>query len=416
DTVILVMGLTGVGKSNFIERLTGDDTGVSHKLVSETTSLSLYCFISGTRRVFFIDTPGFDDTRCADTKVFQEIAFFLTKVYRQRISIGGIIYLHRITDNRVSGSAMRSFNLLKKICGPEGAKFAVLVTTMWDDIPFGSPICNLARQREDELRMKENYWGSMKSEGSRMQRWNGTRESALSIVTSLLWLSDNEGPVVLRIQKELVDEKEDLEDTSAGRELAKYHGVIWQRLQGEIRALKASCKQALEAQDKISAQRLEAERVELERQMNRAETAERDLREDLEGLFQSKTEQYRNLFLRTQEEVKTLSHQIKELQTELEALKRREAENVRLFEQQTRPYEGAQTVMRTSRKVLERNILSILGVLGGVATIAAGAATFQIPVVAAGIALVGTAGMKLDLSRKKKKEEERVWEVDDHTS
>ncbi|EGU76020.1 hypothetical protein FOXB_13438 [Fusarium oxysporum f. sp. conglutinans Fo5176] len=55
-------------------------------------------------------------------------------------------------------------------------------------------------------------------------------------------------------------------------------------------------------------------------------------------------------------------------------------------------------------------------ILGGVATIAAGAATLQIPVVAAGIALFGTAGMKLDLHKKKKKkpEEDREWVVSEH--
>ncbi|KAI7763913.1 hypothetical protein ACKAV7_013519 [Fusarium commune] len=68
------------------------------------------------------------------------------------------------------------------------------------------------------------------------------------------------------------------------------------------------------------------------------------------------------------------------------------------------------------RKIMKRNTLAFLGMLGGVATIAAGAATLQIPVVAAGIALFGTAGMKLDLHKKKRKkpEEDREWVVSEH--
>lgn len=42
--------------------------------------------------------------------------------------IGGILYLHRISDIRVSGSALRSFRLLESICGLDAAGFlAILV-------------------------------------------------------------------------------------------------------------------------------------------------------------------------------------------------------------------------------------------------------------------------------------------------
>lgn len=34
DVVVLVMGLTGVGKSTFIEKVTGEDAGVGHSLLS----------------------------------------------------------------------------------------------------------------------------------------------------------------------------------------------------------------------------------------------------------------------------------------------------------------------------------------------------------------------------------------------
>lgn len=32
--VVLVMGITGVGKSNFVSKLIGGDTGISHNLTS----------------------------------------------------------------------------------------------------------------------------------------------------------------------------------------------------------------------------------------------------------------------------------------------------------------------------------------------------------------------------------------------
>ncbi|KAH6874970.1 P-loop containing nucleoside triphosphate hydrolase protein [Thelonectria olida] len=455
DVVILVMGLTGVGKSSFIESLTDEDAGIGHGLVSATTCLGLHCYMIGSRRVFFVDTPGFDDTNRSDTQIFQDIAFFLSQTYKLGLRLGGIIYLHRITDNRVSGSAMRSFNLVKKMCGPEAAKFATLVTTTWDAVQLESPKHDETAAREHELRTIDEYWGSMVNHGSPMQRWTGTRASALSILTTLLWLSDNRGPVVLRLQKELVDEHKDLDDTSAGLELAKHHGATWQQLQQELKALRVSFEQALEARDRASSQHLQTQRTELERQMAIAETAERDLREDLESLFALKTEEYQRVFFETQEEVAELSRQVQELKTELKAIKTREDQAGVVIKTEAWPSEGARAATKRTvdherhdklqgegrnrhrpshksndarkqeieetlakaekRKLLKRNLLSILGMLGGLVTIAAGAATIQIPVVAAGIALFGTAAMKLDFSKKKKKKkEDGAWEVDDH--
>lgn len=65
-------------------------------------------------------------------------------------------------------------------------------------------------------------------------------------------------------------------------------------------------------------------------------------------------------------------------------------------------------------KIVKRNTLAILGMLAGGATIAAGAVTMQIPVVAAGIALFGTAGMKVDFHKKKKVVEDKEWVVSEH--
>jgi small neutral amino acid transporter SnatA (MarC family) len=87
-----------------------------------------------------------------------------------------------------------------------------------------------------------------------------------------------------------------------------------------------------------------------------------------------------------------------------------------MTEEEKTAYLRKKIARKERRKLATRNALAVLGMLGGVATIAAGAATLQIPVVAAGIALFGTAGMKLDFSRKKKKrpEDEKAWEVSEH--
>ncbi|KAH7007523.1 hypothetical protein EDB80DRAFT_530557, partial [Ilyonectria destructans] len=87
-----------------------------------------------SRRIYLVDPLGFDNTHGSDVEIFKEMAVFLGQVYRSGARLGGVLYCHRITDNRISGSALRSFTLLKKLCGPDAAKFVILITIMWDSI------------------------------------------------------------------------------------------------------------------------------------------------------------------------------------------------------------------------------------------------------------------------------------------
>ncbi|CAM1505054.1 Fc.00g106910.m01.CDS01 [Cosmosporella sp. VM-42] len=320
DVVVLVMGLTGVWKSTFIEKLTGEDAEIGHSLVSATTGLALYPFMSGSRRVFFLDTPAFNDTHFSDTKIFQEIAFWLSQIYVRRAHLGG----------------------------SEGARFTILVTTMWDEIYNEGIDYDKASQREDELMATEKYWGSIENKGCCTQRWNGTRGSALSILTALLHISDNQGPVLWQIQKELVDEKRDLDDTTAGLELTKHHGAAWQQIQKELKSLRASHEQALQIRDSTSAQCLQSQKEELERQLAIAETAERDLRDDLEMIFKAKTEEYQKLFFSAQEEIAELSHQVEDLEAESRALKRRMDEDAEAFGEAERLYEKERAAIKAA--------------------------------------------------------------------
>lgn len=72
-----------------------------------------------TKTVWLIDTPGFDDTETSDADVFQEIATFLARCFETGIRLSGVIYLHRITDPRMSGSAMKNLELFKLLCGKD---------------------------------------------------------------------------------------------------------------------------------------------------------------------------------------------------------------------------------------------------------------------------------------------------------
>ncbi|KAI6042358.1 hypothetical protein EDC04DRAFT_2504265, partial [Pisolithus marmoratus] len=80
----------------------------------------------------FVDTPGFDDTYRSDRDILHTIAGWLEKKYRGKVKLRGIIYTHRITDNRMSGSVCKNLDILARVCGDKAAGGAWLVTTMWD--------------------------------------------------------------------------------------------------------------------------------------------------------------------------------------------------------------------------------------------------------------------------------------------
>ncbi|KIL90081.1 hypothetical protein FAVG1_06819 [Fusarium avenaceum] len=343
---------------------------------------------------------------------------------------------------------------------------------MWDKTPESSDIYKLAVKRETELESVEGYWGWMSSHGSRTQRYMDTRASGLSILASLLAASDSQGPVVLQLQEEVVDQQKGFDDTAAGVVLNEHYGTKWDRLQGELRSLQTSIIGSSTLQ---SSQQLQEQKLDLERQMKAAEIGERGLRQGVESLFADKTEQHQVLLVQTQEEISEISSTIASLKSELQILREDSKSNTPASERQTRaprhpperipsgpqsmPERGSassrpsdlrrrtgsyvlsrrlqklnrheyllEAMSESERreylekklarqeklKIVKRNTLAILGMLAGGATIAAGAVTMQIPVVAAGIALFGTSGMKLDFHKKKKVVDDKEWVVSEH--
>ena len=134
-----------------------------------TTTVDVYpCRISSTANVYLIDTPGFDDTNRSDNEVLCEIASWLTASYNAKIRLSGIIYLHRISDVRMQGSAKKNLFMFRKLCGPEALKNVILATTMWDRISETE-----GKARENELTTTPDFWGWMLSQGSRIHRHTG---------------------------------------------------------------------------------------------------------------------------------------------------------------------------------------------------------------------------------------------------
>ncbi|GAB1319130.1 GTP-binding protein A [Madurella fahalii] len=209
DAVIAVIGLTGVGKSTFISHFS-DTAVVGNDLKSCTAGISIHPTCIEGEDVYLVDTPGFDDTNRTDTEILEEIALWLERSYDANIKLAGIVYLHRIQDNRFSGSSTRNIHLFRELCGKDSLGSVVLATTMWDTLP-----ADKAEEREAELKTKGEYWGELVKHGCAVLRQDDGAASATRIIRHIL---DQRRPVTLQIQEEIA-EGMDLHETAAGKVL-----------------------------------------------------------------------------------------------------------------------------------------------------------------------------------------------------
>ena len=91
----------------------------------------------------------------------------------------GILYVHSISDFRLVRPSARSLHLLQGLCGEGALNKVILLTTMWKDVNRST-----GEQRESELRGR--CWALMIKLGSRVARFDDTRESAWGVLESLL--------------------------------------------------------------------------------------------------------------------------------------------------------------------------------------------------------------------------------------
>lgn len=161
----------------------------------------------GRQEVALVDTPGFDDTTRSDAEILEEIVQFLCAQYELGIALKGIIYMHRITDNRMTGSAQRYFEMFMRLCGDQNLENVVLLTTMWGELKDEGK----GLQRERELRRE--FWTTMEKNGSTIRRFDGSRSMAEAFVCRLMRKHD----IILDIQDELVGQGKRLDQTKAGQ-------------------------------------------------------------------------------------------------------------------------------------------------------------------------------------------------------
>ncbi|KAG6382120.1 hypothetical protein JVT61DRAFT_763 [Boletus reticuloceps] len=213
DVVIAVMGPTGSGKSTFVRLASGHDIqGIGHELKSYTQDVLAIRSRDreSGRHIVLVDTPGFNDTHKSDLDILNIISEWLNSSYKQDKLLSGILYLHRISDNRMAGTPLQNLRVFEKLCGKDALNKVYLTTTMWDEIEQST-----GEKRLEEL--ETEYWKSMIIQGAQVVRSQNNEDSAKKIIQQILDQEAARQPVLL--QKEMTDLQKQLKETQAGQEL-----------------------------------------------------------------------------------------------------------------------------------------------------------------------------------------------------
>jgi hypothetical protein len=129
--------------------------------------------------------------------------------YRNGIKLHGVLYLHRISDNRMDGIARRDFGMFKHLVGENNFKNVIIVTTMWDRTPHQYGINNV-----EQLRTDPSLFKPVLDRGAPMMHHLKIPETAQEIVQRIM----TNNPLPLEIQIELVDQSKDISQTAAYKE------------------------------------------------------------------------------------------------------------------------------------------------------------------------------------------------------
>ncbi|KAI8945752.1 P-loop containing nucleoside triphosphate hydrolase protein [Xylaria longipes] len=209
DLLIAVMGMTGSGKTTFISKVTGRrDLKIGHSLTSCTQDIEVIETKIDGRVVRFVDTPGFSDTNLSDGEVLQLIADYLAVAYKKEMKLSGIMYLHPISDTRMTHHATKNLQMFQKLTGDKNLGNVVLATSMWDKVSAEE---GLAREKE----LRDKFWNLLIACGAKAIRYEGTPESAKAIARTLM----AKKPFFVQLQKEMGQDNKALRDTAAGQQV-----------------------------------------------------------------------------------------------------------------------------------------------------------------------------------------------------
>jgi hypothetical protein len=159
-----------------------------------------------------IEFPGLEKAYYSDQKALKNIAHGLSNIYANKKRLSGIVYLHRFSSAGSESTDRRSLGVLRALYGSQSFQAITLVTSYWG-------LMDEATWTGREKRLADTgLWAEMLANGSRTARFDLTRTSAMTVVYSI---AKRQKTFVLEIQRQLVDEGLNLDETSVGLHVAE---------------------------------------------------------------------------------------------------------------------------------------------------------------------------------------------------
>lgn len=176
--------------------------------------------------------------------------------------------MHRISDFRVGGIAVKNFRMFRQLCGDNALQNLAITTNMWGEVSLEK-----GYERERELITNGKFFKSALDKGAEIRRHDNSIESGAGI---LRWIMSKQ-PVVLGIQDEIVNQGKDLAETQAAEELQREIMEEAERQRAEM----AKYQEEVEAEARrIEEERkMEMERIRVETLQRMEEERERELAE-----------------------------------------------------------------------------------------------------------------------------------------
>ena len=245
---------------------------------------------------------------------------------QQGKKLSGIVYVHRIIDPRMQGSALSNMNMFRRLCGSNCFPNVVLATSFWSEVDMTE-----GARRERELCETDEFWGQLVKKGSHVARIGLDQKADQRL---LLRIAKNK-KVVLQAQQEMLDGRRNCE-TSAAREGNEILSGLRRYFDAQLEAEKENARRKLEEMEKRAEEQIKVQRTSFEESRAR-EQSRRKYEAD-------------NLAMKRDEE-RYASQQagIKQL------LQAHQVENVRLrkLQQEQQKYFAEYKCIRTRRKVRE---------------------------------------------------------------
>jgi len=173
--------------------------------------------------------------------------------------LNGIIYLHRISDPRMGGTAKKNLRVFREICGDKNLGHVRIVTTNW----------NLVDEKQGNSRqvaLAEGAFKPLTDARAKLCRHDKGLESALSIMSQLI----HQEPVTMKVQEEL-NTGRSMGDTSAGAVIVEEMEEMKKKHNKELEELKKELEDASKANDEELRTELSEERRKLEGMIARVE-------------------------------------------------------------------------------------------------------------------------------------------------